>query len=511
MEYRRLRAAMLGTSILVATAVAASSAPANDQVVITMTTQPPSPDAMISTASVANELMRAVCEPLLTLDLDQKLHPGLAERWEISADGKEAIFHLRKNVKFHDGSPLTASEAAASLARWSRLSLPGKFDFAKAEWVAVDDHTLKLVQPEPSYRTLYSLANSYNQIAVVVKGAEDAGDKPMRELNCTGPYKLTEWVADQYITLEPNPDYLAYGGNASGWAGDRTPKNGGIRYEIVSDDATRLMGLKTGIYDVIRAAYDSVEELRETEEIKLHSYPYVAQYIVFNKAHGIFKDTRARKAVDIGIDRDEIMFAAVGIEDLYAINHQAMMRHQAGIWDSKEGLEGFGIPRPDEAKALMQQAGYDGREIVLLTSRDYSEQYNASVAFQQQMAQIGVKVRLDIYDFATFLAKRSEREAWDAYLISNTLKSDPTQWPHFSPKAVGWTSDPELDEILEKFRQAVTLEDAMAPYDQLMNWNYRYYPATKIGENDTVMATGSRVADMGVDGGPIYWSIELKN
>src|SRR5690625_703982 len=168
-----------------------------------------------------------------------------------------------------------------------------------------------------------------------------------------------------------------------------------------------------------------------------------------------------------------------------------MMPHQETQWYSDVGKDKYNVNDPEKAKQLFEEAGYDGEEIVLMTSRDYEYIYNASVIVQSQLEAIGLNVTLDVYDWSTLLDTRSNHpDKYDIMLSWVGYKPEPTSLHYFNPGVSGFTDSPELDDLLEEFRGQPTLEDAKPVYEKLQQWlYYDYISTTKIGDFKRIDAT----------------------
>lgn len=511
MKFFRMGGSFAASLLLFSLAISPAFAQKQTQLTIAIQSQPPGLDTHINTVAITNDLARHIFEGLVTMDDKLQIKPALASSWDVSDDGKTYVFHLRNGVKFHNGAALTAKDVVASMQRWSRYSNPGRLTFPNATWTATDDATVKLEVPAASYKILFALGNAYNQPAAVMPASvvEGAGEKPTRDIVGTGPYRLKEWVPDQYLTLEKFSGYTPTEGPANGWSGNKTASIDTLRFEFVADDATRVLGLQTGKYQVVpNVPYDSVQVLRGDRKVKIVTYPFTSLFVITNKANGIFKDVRARKAMDMAINKEDVLFAAASSEDLFTRNYQLMSADQKSLWDTHIGKEEYYKVDAKQAQMLLKDVGYDGREIVMITSRDNSSNYNAAVMIQEQLRAIGLKVRLDVYDWPTFVDVRAKREGWDMQVVSNTYKVDPTHWLHLAKPYSGFTNDPALDNILERFNKAKDWKEAGQLYDDLMKWHVAYVPATKVGDTSGVVAYTASIPDLPVMGGPLYWRVQ---
>src|SRR5690625_5906072 len=100
------------------------------------------------------------------------------------------------------------------------------------------------------------------------------------------------------------------------------------------------------------------------------------------------------------------------------------MKKKNRHWASDAGSERYNQNDPEAAKQLFDEAGYDGEEIVIMTTRDYEHYYNASVVISEQLEQIGINTSLEVYDWPTIVDRREDPEAWDLFVNVFPFKSD---------------------------------------------------------------------------------------
>jgi len=152
-----------------------------------------------------------------------EIQPWLATSWDISSEGKEIVFHLRKGVKFHDGTDFNADAVVFSLGRQYDSNNPyyqyGEWTLWKAllgaieKVVKIDDYTVKFVLRRKNAAIITSLTMMYAVAIVSPTNAEKYKEDAFKYPCGTGPFKFVEWVKDDHITLEANENY--WGGNPS--------------------------------------------------------------------------------------------------------------------------------------------------------------------------------------------------------------------------------------------------------------------------------------------------------
>lgn len=296
---------------------------------------PPTLDPATSGDATSATYIVEIFSGLLTLDRDLRVIPDLAERWDVSADGKTYTFTLRRDAKFHDGKPVKASDFKYS---WERTANPrtlsptadtylgdivGVSDVlaGRAQQISgvrvIDDTTLQVTIDEPK---AYFLAKLTYPTSFVVdrenieRGGRTWTDRP----NGTGPFKLREWRKGQNIILERNENwfrgapslrqvnYILSGGSAI------------TMYENDEIDATVF-----GILDAERILDPSPNNrlLREVVRDK-DGQPGVAMlstfYITYNVTKPPFDDVKIRQAMNYAVDKDRIISVVLRNMDIRA-------------------------------------------------------------------------------------------------------------------------------------------------------------------------------------------------
>lgn len=476
-----------------------------------MATAPPHLDSHASPSQQTADVARHVFETLVTVDSEFNVQPMLAESWEQSEDGTTLTFNLREGILFHNGEELKAEDVIASLERWIRLSSLGKADFEGATMEAPDDYTVVIKQPAPVSTALTTLAYGGGNFASIMpkEVVDNASDASVDEYIGTGPFKFEEWRQDQYIYLTKFDDYKPLDTPADGLSGKKEALVEGIQFIFVPDASTRIAGIRTGEYDAIREVQlDMAPQLADDPEITTFIDPFGQLNIFYNKSEGLFTDVRAREAVATAINKEAMLLAAVSNEEYYTLDHSLMMNYQSALWSSDAGKDDYFADRDlDKAKQLINETDYDGEEITIIASRESIVLYNAAVVLKENLDEIGLNTALEIYDWPTYLDKRDDPAAFDLLVGASTPKLDPTSMAYLRSDFVGWTVSEELDEIIENFKSAPSIDDAKIIYNDLQAWFYEYIPVTKVGDYANVNATRNNLSGYDYLDGPIFWNV----
>ena len=386
------------------------------------------PQDMTDTAS--DDVIRHIYDNLVAFDAKLNIKPSLAQSWETSPDGKTWTFHLRNDVKFHDGTPFNAKAVKANFDRVLMEKDPflgrvlrrrGLFTVI-SEVKVLDDYTVQLITKDPFGPMLPTLAHGAGGIVsfnATQKSGKDFGSQPVG----TGPFKFVEWVRGERIVVQKNPDY---------WGG--VPKIDRIVFLTVKEDATRVAMLERGEGDVVLT-------IPPTEVARLKNNPAITMrvddsvrvvYVGMNTQKKPFTDRLVRQALNYAVDKK-------------AITDHILMG-LATPMDSPMGPAWGYVPgkayeyNPDKAKALLAQAGYpNGFETTLLTPQGhYLMDSQVSEAVVGYLDKVGVKVKLQVMEWATYmnaLSVPAKQANWDLFLLGWAPSTGDADWalrPNFA-------------------------------------------------------------------------------
>lgn len=314
----RIRAiVILAVAVAVATtaAWAVQAAPAQQVLRLNLSNEPASLDPAKVDNRAAGTVAKQLFEGLVRLDASGKVIPGVAERWQVSSDGKVYTFNLRRNARWSNGEPVTAADfvyaAIRSLGpKFGAPLVDNYFFIANAEGFnggkitdpaqvgirAVDDFTLeiRLHTPAPFFLSLLS----FFSVMPVSQRAEAANPRWMNEAATfvgNGPFRLAQWVHEQRIVLEPNPNY---------WGRNQVKLNA-IEFTMVANRATAYQLYQTGRLDIIDPPLELTGRL--LAEKKAIVKPQARTWFVrFNNKVAPFTNANIRKALSLAINREAI-------------------------------------------------------------------------------------------------------------------------------------------------------------------------------------------------------------
>ncbi|GGA49839.1 ABC transporter substrate-binding protein [Pelagibacterium lentulum] len=404
----------------------------------------------------------AVYEQLVALDANLVPQPALATSWEISNDLLTWTFTLREGVTFHNGDPLTADDVVAS---WERFQQVGSrnFELSDVESVeAIDAGTVAVHLSKPYGALLESIAAMSGSWAIMPASiAQELGTERadrVEHVVGSGPYMVHEIIPEVSTTLRRFDAYTMHEGEASYNAGPRCAYFDEINVINIVDHSTRVSALLAGQVDLIlQVPGDEAQRLIDDPNVNIVSTaPGNRVYFKFNVANRVFADyPLLRDAIRAGIDTEEMMWG-FGPDEYWRANNTP--RFQEPQWPWVDQSHHFPVDM-ELAKQLVEESGYQGEEIVFLVVPGGATGPEMAPAMDQYMRDLGLNVRMENLDSATFGTVRRDLNAWDikgagggslvglAYLDSSGVDRNGEPWPGIPD---GWY------ELLE---QAVNLED----------------------------------------------------
>jgi len=354
--------------------------------------------------------------PLKPLESADTVIPELAERWSWQDNYRNLVFFLRKNVKWHDGKPLTSRDVKYTfdVAR-EAPEAPVKFRLsARKEWwanveaiEAPETHTVvfRLKRPQPSL--LLMLASGYSPIYPAHVPLGELRQKCMG----TGPFRFKEWQRGQSVELERNPDYFIP---------DR-PYLDGIRYTVITERGTRLAALQAGRLD----AFVPLEMTRAMAEAAKKSAPSLiitevgqngSDNVVLNHKRPPFDNPAVRRAVSLAMDRHGYVQS---VRHGGAVVGAGLMPKPLGFWGLSDPdlktLPGYRNSATDKAEArrLLAGAGFGpgGKPLrVELATRTLSIYLDVASFVADQLHQVGIESTVKQMDSAAWFPALARRD-----------------------------------------------------------------------------------------------------
>ncbi|WP_417555495.1 ABC transporter substrate-binding protein [Microbacterium sp.] len=340
---------------------------------------PTSWDPVTSTAGWDTHALALVYDGLTQLDTSGEVVPGIAEKWDYSADGTAITFHLRKDAEFSDGSALDAEAVKENLERGrdqENSTLAGQLKIIKT--IDVDDaHTVTVHLDQADYQVPYLFAGKTGFIVNPAAFADVASLATQPE--GSGPFELTEYVPNARADLQKNDHY---------WNADHIFIDE-FHVVPVTDDATVVAGVSTGQWDVAiippsqsKAAAAAGLKVEEIDSLTVRA-------LDVNGTVAPFDDQRVLQAISHATDREALIKAAYFGHG--TANWQPFPDGYAAHDSSLDDLYPYDVAK---AKKLLAEAGHpDGITVDLALSED---DIALAEVLQAQWAKAGIKVTLKV-------------------------------------------------------------------------------------------------------------------
>lgn len=471
-----------------------------DQINLTLSDEPPTLDPTLSGDSISARVAHDFFEGLVTLDQNNNPIPGLAESWTIGTDRKTYTFKLRDNLKFSDGSPITAEDVLKS---WQRLANPktgatqpellepivngaaitqGKLPVTALGVTATDNKTIIVRLAYPKAAFLSSLSSpGFDVVPLKVIAANGGAWVNPKNIVTSGAYIPIEHVMNGYIMAKKNPYY---------WdaANVRIPK---VHYAIIKDLNSAYSQYQIGSLDMTDTLpADSYREIQKKYPDELVSVQQEAiSFYDYNMLLPKFKDNlKLRQALSMAIDRETIAQQVLGQGQvpLYGVVSQTVAggayRNDVYEWES------WTMPqRLAQAKKLYAEAGYSANNPLTVTISYNTLDKHRKVALaiaSMWKNTLGVNTELNNQEWKIFIKTRVKgdyeiaRDAWIAgkditdYLDFSYLCHANQNNSHYC--------NPEYDRLVQKADRSSDPAQAQQLYHQAIQIVLKDYPIIPI-------------------------------
>jgi oligopeptide transport system substrate-binding protein len=366
------------------------------------------------------ELSAILYNGLVKFDMDGNIVPDLAEKWEVSTDGKIYTFHLRKGIKFHNGDPLTAKDIEFCYKRFLAepkayykwlldkvqgskeymkqvtdfiskqnppVSIPdaiGKFSLPGLQ--VKDDYTMVLILDKPYAPFIKGLAMPEAYISSP-RAVKEFGKDYQQHPVGTGPFKLKEWVQNGKVVFEANKDYF-----------DGRPYLDQIIVTMINDE--------TSIYNTYRSGQIEAMAIPDAQFKKIINDPEMKPSIVsrpslsftalsFCLERPLIKDLKIRLAINYAIDKEAILKDVLNGEGTLATGPIPI-----GLPDYKSSEQGYGYDTV-KARQLLKEAGYPNGFKMQIWINQVKSSQDVAQAIQAYLKQLGIDAEIIQNEWST--------------------------------------------------------------------------------------------------------------
>ncbi len=388
----------------------------------------------------------------------------VATSWTASDDSKVWTFTLGDGHVFADGTPVDAAAVKFSFERILKVGKGPADAFDQIDSVeAVDDHTVRFTLKSPFAPFLASLVTNAGSIVnPAVMSHESNGDLGQAYLADhslgSGSYQVSGWEKGQQIVLEPNPHY-------AGKVGFKK-----VIIRIVKEASARRLQLEKGDLDIAEdIPIDQLKALGQVPDVEVVDVPsFSVTYLYLNNTHKPLDDVRVRQAISYAIDYKGIIASILQGQGV-----QMQGPVPVGMWGHDDQAMQYDL-NLDKAKALMEDAGVSDATLGYLYAKTDPDWEPLGLIVQQELAAIGIKVKLQEFAYPTMREKLDKGDFDIAVGNWTPDYADPSMFMNFwfdsaSHGLAGnraFYTNPKVDELIRKAKSLASQEERTKLYDQ---------------------------------------------
>jgi peptide/nickel transport system substrate-binding protein len=483
-------------------------------------------DPIITTAYVSRNHAYLVWDTLYGMDENFRPQPQMVEGHRVEDDGRRVTMVLRHGLKFHDGEPVRASDAVASIRRWGARDALGQVLFSVTEDLsAPDDRTLVFRLKRPFPLLFEALAKPATPVCFIMpeRLARTDPATAVTEVIGSGPFRFRQdqRVPGSLVVYEKFADYVPRPEGTPSWtAGPKQVHFDRVEWHVMPDAATAAAVLQNGEMDwweqptgdlqpVLRRSRDIVLEIPDPTGL--------VGMARFNHLHPPFNNPAIRRALLGAVSQEDYMTSVIGTD-------RDLWREGVGVFPpgtplaSDAGMEVLTGPRDyDKVKRDLAAAGYKGEKVVLIAASDFPSLNALAQVGNDMLVKSGMNVEFVSTDWGSVVQRRASREpvekgGWSMFFtfwagldmvnpgVQQALRG------HGQAAWFGWPTAPKLEELRHAWFEATDLAAQQQIGRQIQLQAFQDVPYLPVGQY--FQATAYRRSLTGVPKGlPLFWSV----
>jgi peptide/nickel transport system substrate-binding protein len=382
---------------------------------------------LLASDSASGEISGLLYNGLTKYDKDIKITGDLAKSWDISPDGLQITFHLRKGVKWHDGVEFTADDVLYTYRTVTNPEVPTPYssNYGPADKVEIiDRYTVRV-----TYKEAYAPALESWGMGIIPKHVLEGKDITKEVYNRnpvgTGPYRLKEWITGQKIVLEAFDQYF-----------EGRPRIARYVARVIPDMATMFLELKFGGIDFMGLTPPQYKLQAQTPFFRkyFHSFRYPAfgyTYLGYNHLDSRFSDIRIRRAITHAINRKDII---AGV--LLGYGTACTGPFPPESWAYNKDIQDLEY-NPDKAIKLFAEAGWNmGKSGLLekngkpfrftvLVNQGNEARIKTAQIIQEHLKKSGIDMNIKVIEWQAMLHQFIDKRRFEAVILGWALSRDP--------------------------------------------------------------------------------------
>lgn len=482
-------------------------------------------DPIITTAHITRNHGYMIYDVLIAQDENFDIQPQMAE-FEVSDDGLVYTFTLRDGLLFHDGEPVTAADAVASLERWGEVDSGGQLIFDVTESLeATDDQTITWTLSEP-FGALLDVVGKQSAVPPFImpeRVAETSSNEAVTEYIGSGPFVFNEDAFEPgvSVTYERFEDYVPREEEASWMAGGKLVNVDRVVWVTMPDAQTAINALTSGEIDYIESVQiDLLPILEGDPNVVVETRDPLGYQTMgrMNFKHPPFDDQQIRQAALMAMGQEAVLATLIGNPEYYSLCGAIFgcgtpLESDTGTETLLSGGD------PEGARALLEEAGYDNEPIVLMQPTDVVTLTAQPVVAAQQLREAGFNVDMQAMDWQTLVTRRASQAApgdggWNLF-FTNWMVPEITS-PLINPMVngrgddgwFGWPEDEELEDMRAEFIAAESAEEQAEIAQRIQAHVIDVVNYIPLGQYLTAQARRENIVEMIPSPVPVFWQIE---
>jgi peptide/nickel transport system substrate-binding protein len=480
-------------------------------------------DPIWSTAYIARNAGLLVWDTLYGVDAKLQVKRQMIEAEEVSTDGLTWTFRLRPGLKFHDGEPVLAKDAVASINRWApREPMGVMIKDLENELTAVDDRTFRWVLKKPFPKMLLALGKIGTPCCFVMPARIAATDsyQQISEYVGSGPMRFVknEWVPGAKAVFEKFAGYMPRQEPASWLAGGKNIVAERIEWVTIPDAATAAAALQSGEIDWWeQPIFDLVPLLQKNRNIAVDIRDPLGDigFFCMNHLNPPFNDVRARRAILAALSQTDYMRSYFGDDNKMWRPLPGFFTPDTPLFNEEGGEILKGSRDFGAAKRLLAESGYASQPITCLVAQDFPLFKPWGEVTADLLRRLDMKVDYAAVDWGTVVARRAQKSpqgGWHMYHTSYAGVDcvDPTNKfirANGEIVATGWPSSQEVESEVSAWFDAKTAEEEKIVARRLNRVALEYVVCVPLGSYLSHHAWRKNVTGVAQGPLPFFWGV----
>jgi peptide/nickel transport system substrate-binding protein len=467
-------------------------------------------------------IMVQMVEGLVAYGEDGQPKPMLADKIDVSKDGRSYTFTLRQGVKFHNGKGLTAEDVISSWDyyvdpkhEWRCLPEMGAGGSMKVTSVkAMGPSTVVFELEQPNALFLSTMARTdCGMTGILQKESFGADGKVVSPIG-TGPFKFAEWKRKEFVRLEKFQDYSVADLPSDGLSGAKHPLVDELKFVVVPDDATAKAAVLAGDLDIIpEIANSDYKELKEDRRVNVSIAPTMGPVgLIIQTRDPLLRKVEMRQALAAALDIPSLVDA---VTSGTAKPNNSIVPSTSPYYGEVE-QRGF-VHDLGAVKTLLEKAGYKGEPVVIETNKNYQYAFDTAVIAQQMLQSAGINASIEVIEWATQFEHYSTGK-YQVQVFAYSGRMDPS----LSYDVMSGSKDKQprklWDEadvraLLAKTIAASDKAERQAIFDQLHEKFIADVPMVPLYNFTVVAAANARIESYKASTVqlPLLWNVSVKN